>query len=255
MRGMTWTTKSGRVDVASGSIRWLTLTEESSGPSGLEASPDFLHPEEIAHRDTLKVDKRRRDWTLGRRAAKELLAELIREKTGFQIALSAIVVIPHPDGWPVVTLPENAGVGEITLSISHTRDVAFCAATEGANRLLGADIEFVETRAAAFAEAYYTDLERRFLAAAAADQQTILLNAIWSGKEAGLKAIRRGLAEDTRIVACLPHPIMNNEAEWLPMRIEWTDERAAQSMPPLRGYWRHEGDFVLTLAFAATAVT
>jgi 4'-phosphopantetheinyl transferase len=254
MNRMNAITKSGVITVPQGFLRWLVLRARQNDPLAPGAPPDFLHPTEIEHWETLKVDKRRREWTLGRRAAKELIVEQIREMTGRRLDLAQIAIIPHAHGWPIVTLPGQAGVPAITLSISHSKEMVFCAATEGANRLLGADIEAIEPRAAAFAEEYFTPLENRFLAAVPAEQATTLITAVWSGKEAALKAIRRGLAEDTRLVSCLPHPIMDGEADWLPMRIEWAAERATSPMPPLRGYWRLEGEYVMTLAFAETAV-
>ncbi len=254
MNRMNATTKSGVITVPQGTLRWLALRARQDNPLAPEVPPDFLHPSEIEHWETLKVDKRRREWTFGRRAAKELIAEQIREMTGQRLDLTQIAIIPHADGWPIVMLPDQTGVPAVTLSISHSREMAFCATTEGANRPLGADIEAIEPRAAAFAEEYFTPLENRFLAAVPVEQATTLINAVWSGKEAALKAIRRGLAEDTRLVSCLPHPIMDGEAGWLPMRIKWAAERATRPMPPLRGYWRVESEYVMTLAFAETGV-
>ena len=75
------------------------------------------------------------------------------------------------------------------------------------------------------------------------------VNAIWSGKEAALKAIRRGLAEDTRLVSCLPHPALDESARWWLLRFVWHEERADRNLPRLTGRWRRHGDFVLTLAF------
>lgn len=253
MNWMNATTRSGVITTPQGPLHWLVLHAGQDNLFASDALPDFLHPTEIMHWQTLKINKRRREWTLGRRAAKELIAEQIREMTGQRLDLTQIAIIPHADGWPIVMLPDQVDFPAITLSISHSRDKAFCAMTEGTGRLLGADIEAIEPRAAAFAEEYFTPLENRFLTLVPADQRMTLINAIWSGKEAALKAIRRGLAEDTRIVSCLPHPVMGDKAQWLPMRIEWTAERTQQPMPPLRGYWRHENNSVMTLAFAADA--
>lgn len=254
MNWMNATTRSGVIATPQGLLLyWLVLRAGQDNLLASDTPPDFLHPTEIRHWQTLKINKRRREWTLGRRAAKELIIEQIYENNGHRLDLARIAIVPHGDGWPMVMLPDQADFPAITLSISHSRDKAFCATTEGADRLLGADIEAIEPRTPAFVEEYFTPLENRFLTLIPADQRMTLINAIWSGKEAALKAIRRGLAEDTRIVSCLPHPVMGDKAQWLPMRIEWTAERAWQPMPPLRGYWRHENGFIMTLAFAADA--
>ena len=254
MNWMNATTRSGVITTPQGPLHWLVLHAGQDNLLASDALPDFLHPTEIMHWQTLKIDKRRREWTLGRRAAKELIAEQVYENYGHRLDLARIAIVPHSDGWPIVMLPDQADFPAITLSISHSGEKAFCATIEGVDRLLGADIEAIEPRTAAFAEEYFTPLENRFMAAAPADQGTTLINAIWSGKEAALKAIRRGLAEDTRIVSCLPHPIMDSKAEWLPMRIEWDAGRTEHPMPLLRGYWRVEGEYVMTLAFTETGV-
>ena len=77
-----------------------------------------------------------------------------------------------------------------------------------------------------------------------------LANAIWSGKEAALKAIRRGLAEDTRLVTCLP--AVEEEGDgWQPLNYRW--EAAERALPPLAGRWREADGFVTTLAISRAA--
>jgi 4'-phosphopantetheinyl transferase len=233
-----------------GPLYWLALSEDAISPSANDAPPRWLSASETAIWQSLRTDKRRRDWLLGRRAAKQLLAKLIQESNGRRLPAEQVTILPHANGWPVVALPSLDDPPAITLSISHSRGWAFCAAVEGENQLLGADIEFVEPRAPGFVEEYFTSTEIEFLAAAPPEQFTTLTNAIWSGKEAALKAIRRGLAEDTRIVTCLPHPRMTATTDWLPLRIAWNPERP---LPGLTGYWRLNDSFVLTLALTAEA--
>jgi len=246
---------AGVLDTSAGPLRWLVQSCDASSPS---ADTSWLSVEEINFRQTLKTDKRRRDWTLGRRASKRLLAELILDHTGRALAHEQIVILPHADGWPMVTTPApGRNSPAITLSISHSHGRAFCAAIEGRDQSLGVDIELVEPRSAAFIGEYFTSLEQRYLTVAPDEQTDALVNAVWSGKEAALKAIRRGLAEDTRIVSCLPHPTMAIGAErnrsdsgWLPMRIIWNEDRTSRPMPALSGRWRMMDSFVLTLVHA-----
>lgn len=242
---------NGVLPTAVGSLRWLVMGDRDLywPPVG---PPEWLNPDEAGIWQALRSDKRRHDWLLGRRTAKQLVMDLIFEGSGRQLSLEDIVILPHEDGWPIVTIPtlgDDAPV--ISLSISHSRDRALCAAVEDKDRPLGVDIEFIEPRSVAFVEEYYTQLEQRFLSAAPVEQLDVLTNAIWSGKEAALKAIRRGLAEDTRIVSCLPHPQMDTPTEWLPMRIEGNKERIERRMPDLSGRWRRIDSFVLTLVYAS----
>ena len=243
-------TISGVLTTTDGALHWLLRQDLSSGSTAPDPRPDYLNGEEIRLWESLKTDKRRRDWLLGRRTAKQLIAGLVGERFERGLSLDEITIRPHADGWPMVELPPLDGLPAVTLSISHSHDWAFCAAVEGRNRPLGADIEANERRSAAFAEEYFTPLEIQFLSAAPAEQRAMLTNAIWSGKESALKAIRRGLAEDTRLVSCLPHPLRHEYASWLPMRIIWNDDATTPPRPRLIGRWRPHGDFVLTLAAA-----
>jgi 4'-phosphopantetheinyl transferase len=241
---------SGSLATTAGPLYWLVQSAEEALPQSRDAPPDgLLNAVEISLWRALRTDKRRRDWLIGRLAAKQLVAGRLREQAGQSPPLDRIAVLPHPDGWPIVTISAQGAPPAVTLSISHSHDWAFCAIQEE-DRPLGADIELVEMRSAGFVEDYFTPREMRFLAVAPSEQQAILINAIWSGKEAALKAIRRGLAEDTRIVSCLPHPIGDGSKSWLPMRILWNEERLNRPTPMLIGWWRPYGDFVLTLAAA-----
>lgn len=238
---------TGVIPTSQGALHWLLLRDPHHG-SGSDSPPAWMNPVEVSVWEALKSDKRRRDWQLGRLAAKRLVSSLIEEKTGLDLALDQICILPHEDGWPRVVLPSlGVAAPAITLSISHSREWAFCAAMEGEGRSLGADLEFIEPRSAGFADDYFTPLEREFLSATPADQYHQLTNAIWSGKEAALKAIRRGLAEDTRLVSCLPHPVSAANPAWLPMRIVWNAAPANRPLPELAGRWRITGEFVTTL--------
>ena len=97
-------------------------------------------------------------------------------------------------------------------------DRAFCALTFGEGRPLGCDLEVIEPRSPGFVADYFTADERALMAAAPDEQHPTLANAIWSGKEAALKAIRRGLAEDTRLVTCLPEMAEDYDG-WRPLRL------------------------------------
>uniref|UniRef100_UPI0035AF3554 4'-phosphopantetheinyl transferase family protein n=1 Tax=Promineifilum sp. TaxID=2664178 RepID=UPI0035AF3554 len=186
---------SGSLTTPGGAIYWLCQN------GAAHASPDTtggsLSPEELAAFAALKTDKRRRDWLLGRLTAKRLLRRVLAD-LGHDLPPDGIVVLRHADGWPQVSLPALGDAAPaLTLSISHAGKWAFCAAMLGESRPLGCDIEAIEPRSDGFIEDYFTAAERE-LVAQAFSLHHVYANAIWSGKEAALKAIRRGLAEDTR---------------------------------------------------------
>ncbi len=204
----------------------------------------LLSPAEAAAYAALRAGKRRRDWLLGRRVAKRLVQATVAARLGQPLALDEIVILSHADGWPQVLLPAAAAAGPLTLSISHSHDRALCALVWG-NRPLGCDLEFIEPRSAGFVADYFTADERALMAAAPEAQHPALANAIWSGKEAALKAIRRGLAEDTRLVTCLPENTTDANG-WRTLTYRW--ETPARALPPLSGWWRALDGFVMTLA-------
>jgi 4'-phosphopantetheinyl transferase len=207
--------------------------------------PFLLAPAEAAYLAALRTPKRRHDWLLGRRVAKRLIHAVLAAQLGRAPALNEIVILPHPDGWPQVSLPTPMNVPPLTLSISHSRDRAFCVLTFGADRPLGGDIEAIEPRSPGFVADYFTADERAFMAAAPEERHPTLANAIWSGKEAALKAIRRGLAEDTRLVTCLPSPTDIGDG-WRELIYRW--EVTDRDLPALGGRWRETEGYVMTLA-------
>ena len=205
----------------------------------------FLAPAEAAYLATLRAPKRRHDWLLGRRVAKRLIHAALVAQMGSAPPLNEIVVARHPDGWPQVSLPTAMNAPPLTLSISHSRDRAFCVLVWGDNEPLGCDIEAIEPRSPGFVADYFTTAEQEFMAAAPDEQRPTLANTIWSGKEAALKAIRRGLAEDTRLVTCLPSPIYM-DGGWRELTYRW--EVSDRNLPALAGRWREADRYVMTLA-------
>ncbi len=221
------------------SVYWLCETGDSDDLT-------LLAPAEAAFLATLRAPKRRRDWLLGRRVAKRLIQTVLADRLGQSLPLNQIVILRHADGWPHVSLSAlGSAAPPLTLSISHSRDRAFCALVLGDEQRLGCDIEAIEPRSPGFVADYFTADERAHMAAAPDDQRPTLANAIWSGKEAALKAIRRGLAEDTRLVTCIPS--MDEATDgWRLLGYRW--EAAGRPLPALAGRWREWKGFVMTIA-------
>jgi phosphopantetheinyl transferase len=148
--------------------------------SGLPGPAGLLSAGEIQKYYSFKVPKRKADWLGGRYAAKTLLSSLTREK-----ALSEIEISYDDYG-----RPRAAG---LTISISHAGGLALAAVKPGSTDFLGADIETVEDRAAAWYADYFTSGE---LGANDPSHATKL----WTLKEAALKALGLGLKADLRDV-------------------------------------------------------
>lgn len=228
-------------------IHWLVqrLDEHPELLAGV-APAGLLAPVEQQRLATIANPKRRRDWLLGRWTSKRLLQTLSGSE-GKMAPLSAITIASDANGAPYTPFGATAGPGW-SLSLSHSRGVAFSAVMAGASPRLGADIEWIEPRVEGFAADYLTAPELALLARAGAARDS-LLTAMWSAKEAALKALRLGLRVDTRCVSCLIAPEQEAAAGWRPFRLLWDEERFDKGLLPLPagGWWRLWQGFVLTL--------
>lgn len=229
-------------------IHWLVQAAADMPAGSFEAPPaGLLGPDEQEAFAALKSGKRRQDWLLGRWTAKRLLQGIIRAQGGEVVPLAAVQVINGRTRAPVVRcaqLPEPP-----MLSISHSNGQAFCAALVRPFPPIGADIERIEPRSAAFVADYFTPAERRLVQAAPAALQATAATAIWSAKEAALKALQVGLSIDTRRVSCLIAAETAVADGWTPFAVEvdWDDRLRQHGQTALAGWWRVQDGFVLTL--------
>lgn len=236
-------------------IHWLIQHAETHPDLALGVPPaDLLSAQEHAVFDALKTAKRRHDWLLGRWTAKHLVQQVLWQQ-GDDVLLSAVSVLAAPDGAPQLDNQQLPALDRMSISISHSQQTGFCAAVTQTAWPLGADIERIEPRSPGFVAGYFTEEEQARVAQTAPLLRPMLATAVWSAKESALKAIRQGLRLDTRCVACLLAPVAVPPLDWVPFEIEW-DARylgslAGTTMPTLTGWWRTQGDFVLTLAARA----
>ena len=148
----------------------------------LPQDDDWLSPRERAVLGGLRIEKRRRDWRLGRWAARRA------------VDTNDVEVVAAEDG-----APEFASHPEIKLSISHSHGFGM-ASISRVHRYVGCDVEWIERRSREFIDSYFTPAE-----AMMADCPE-MANAIWSAKESVLKAARVGLRVDTRTVSIQLRP-------------------------------------------------
>lgn len=221
-------------------IHWLTqtLTEVPAD--------DYLTDVELARLQELKTDKRRTDWLLGRWTAKRLLQTVLWEKDGVTLPLDMITITNNPDGVPDYRLPITDN--RFSISISHAHGRAFVAAVEKAHAPIGADMELNRPRPAGFAEEYFTLAEIALGYGLVGPERVVWETAVWSAKEAVLKALHLGLSVDTRAISCLVEPVAPPPGIWTPFAIRCDSGRLPRPAPPLTGWWRVEDGFVLTIA-------
>ncbi|MBX7235635.1 MAG: 4'-phosphopantetheinyl transferase superfamily protein [Caldilineales bacterium] len=181
--------------------------------------------------------------------------------------LRAILILAAPDGAPYAALADNAtrntqhaitnlqspiSTLPLSLSISHSADRAFCALTDEPETTVGADIERIEPREPGFVEQFFTPAEIAAVGAVPPDQRDTLITAIWSAKEAVLKALRVGLRADTRLLTCcFPSPLAPSDG-WGVFRTQCDASLLSIDQPfEINGWWRCDDGFVMTLATIA----
>lgn len=223
-------------DVESRIVYWM-LAEAVPERDG-SASLDWLSESEMRRMEALRFPKRRVEWLNGRWTAKNLL---IRNLPSLSDCLpSEILIENEPEGAPCVCVSGQELV--LSLSISHRDRLAFCALSEGSALAIGADVEYIESRAQAFVDDFFTDRERRLIEEKPVVERDRLVTLIWSAKEAALKALRKGLRLDTRSVEIDAILETGDSGGTFSVRSAQTADRA------WRGWWQIHGNYMLTLA-------
>ncbi|MCP4358051.1 MAG: 4'-phosphopantetheinyl transferase superfamily protein [Chloroflexi bacterium] len=228
-------------------IHWLTQSHtELPDPSRLIDEGGYLSEAEYEKFLQLKMEKRRNDWLLGRWTAKRLLQTVIWEKQGITLPLDMITIGNNADGVPNYQLPiDNC---QLSISLSHSHGRAFVVAIDKLNVPVGADMEQIEPRQEEFIDDYFTETEAILVRQVEDGARDMMVTAVWSAKEAVLKALHLGLSVDTRAVRCLMEPETRPPKTWTRYIIRYNQEWLPRPAPPLTGWWQVEDGFVLTLA-------
>jgi phosphopantetheinyl transferase len=147
-------------------------------------------------------DRRRRDWLMGRLAAKDAVRTFLAEHRRVALCPGDIEIVADEHGRPMV----DAALGDrfgcrLHLSITHAGGTAAAAVAEGEGEGegegivgIGIDIEPLGRRHDGLDRAAFLDEERAFLDALAADRRAEWSLRLWCAKEAVAKALGRGLA-------------------------------------------------------------
>jgi 4'-phosphopantetheinyl transferase len=208
---------------------WLTCL-----PADIPASDGWLSTRERQALAGMGIPKRRADWRAGRWAGKAVLAAW----TG--AAVEELEIIASENGAPEAFI--NGEPLPVALSLSH-RGGRSLAVVAGAGVAVGCDLEPIEPRSGAFVRTWLAPSERASVESAGPADGGRLANAIWTSKEAAVKARRGGMLLDTRhaVVELDPRP-PDGGGEWRPLGVRWPDEEASY-----RGWWREEPGWVLAV--------
>jgi 4'-phosphopantetheinyl transferase len=213
------------------SIFYLTQTSEQI-PSDI----NWLSEGEKTVFAGRRFPKRRNDWLLGRWTAKQAICTFLKSSASKQ----SLEIRAAEDGAPEAFWSgQPAG---ISISISHSRSRSLCAVAPQ-DLMIGCDLEWIEPREGNFAETYFTP-EEQALVQQTPVKESIVINLIWSAKEAALKALHTGLSHDTRSININPNLQVGGTGDsWN----AWTG-RCLESSRIFYGWWRTSGGFVYTLA-------
>jgi 4'-phosphopantetheinyl transferase len=252
-------------------IHWLLQSLDSSPEiAGGIAPAGMLCETEEQRLSTLKVEKRRRDWLLGRWTAKHLVQGYLSQLTEAVPMLDGIEIANAEDGSPYCLLLGADGPAQrlpVSLSISHSHGHAFCALCREADELisgnndgpsvqsgvgarwsLGCDIEWIEHREQNFVSDFFTAQEIRDVMGTPVEQRDCRVTAIWSAKESVLKSLRTGLRIDTRRIACRFEPDDLMAREWSPLTVMIDAGLVEQFPGAWYAWWQVQNGFVLTMA-------
>ena len=142
--------------------------------------------------------KRRRDWLMGRIAAKEAVRVWVLARQGFALLPADIEIAAEAEGRPVATTP-GLDVDLPWISIAHAGGAAVAAA---ADYPVGADYELLAgVDAVLLAEGGFTEAE---LATLGHSVESLLGG--WCAKEAAAKAAGTGLTGRPKAFALTPMP-------------------------------------------------
>ncbi len=183
----------------------------------------------------LRFPKRRNDWKLGRWTAKQAICAYGGKDASF---LPSLEIRAATDGSPEVFW--NDGPGEVSISISHSRDRGLCVVGP-AGLAVGCDLEWIEPRDEELVEDYFTAEEISYVKQTPTVDRQLIVNLIWSAKETTLKVLREGLRRDTRSVTVIIDPRAPG-GQWS----AWSG-RCLESSGTFHGWWRTLQGYVLAL--------
>jgi 4'-phosphopantetheinyl transferase len=217
----------------------LASASEHPSLAAGQAPPGWLSPREEAALAQLTRLPRRRKWLMGRWAAKRVLVDVLGP-----VPARDLSVLNDESGAPYV---ERDGRRlELSLSISHRGDLGLAAVTQAPGVVVGADLEEVLPRELALVRQFFTDAEAD--AVARAQRPDLVVNRIWSAKEAVLKVLGVGLRLDTRLIEVGSEIDGDAPARWRPLAVLLRVPVQGQ----VRLLWRDEGAHVLTVALLST---
>jgi phosphopantetheinyl transferase len=141
------------------------------------------------------VEKRRREWLLGRAVAKDALCRVIARHTSTRLSPRDVEIVPDAYGCPHARGAWRRQLAvEPIVSIAHSEGTAVALAALGPEWLAGIDLESVDHRRQDFESVAFSAPERALLARLEPELRPEWALRMWCAKEALAKALGRGLS-------------------------------------------------------------
>lgn len=222
-------------------MQWLAHGEHEVPDGG-----EWLSPREQSILGAIRYTKRYLEFLTRRWTAKRALATVLQRESTPEL-LATIEIGNHPGGAPYVVVDGRPAAVEVSLSDRAGWAVCVVGSPKSNPGPLGIDLEIVEPRSDAFIEDFFTAAEREYAhGLASTEARDEAANLIWSAKEAALKVLKVGLRADTREVEVRVGQQRRSDG-WAELAI------TARSGALFPGWWRRDGDFLLTVAGTSRA--
>ncbi len=167
----------------------LIMAFDDGAGSSNELAAEFLGPIETAYFSTLRAERRRKSYLLGRYAAKRALSEPLSEPD-----LKCIEIVKGVFEQPIV---HSGGKGGWGVSISHTDSLGICLAFP-AGHPMGVDVERIDPGRHETIRSQLSPQEITWVESAAADRSAVATG-LWAAKEAISKVLVTGLMSPFQI--------------------------------------------------------
>lgn len=149
----------------------------------------------------LRAEKRKRQWLMGRLAAKQAVQSLIERVNGAKLCLADIEIGNSENGSPYIRLPGALSMRP-KVSISHSDDYAIAVAVEQEVAEVGVDVEAIAGRDSSFEEMAFNTQERSLFAHLQGKERDTMVTRLWCAKEAVTKALQLDLMPGLKALQC-----------------------------------------------------
>jgi 4'-phosphopantetheinyl transferase len=225
---LSWSPRIGSVELSASTVDvWAVRLASEGAP--LEEWASVLSTQELERAGQFRLEDPRRRFVVTRVALRMLLGKYLGRPA------SAIALENDHHGKPRLVRGAH-DADHLQFNVAHSGDLALVAVTAGCE--VGVDIEQLRpvSHAEHIARRYFHPAEAEALLAAPLSARDPLFLRCWTGKEAVLKAVGRGI---TGSLASFQVPMNDREDVWIDLPVQSTEGHSRcwlQPLAPCDGY-------------------